>query len=338
MLDRSNGEQVRFGETLPPETRIQLEELKVWDEFQRAGHIASPGNVSVWGNDVPNANDFILNPYGCGWHIERRRFDEMLVQNAKTLSVDVCRSINVISVARESAERWKIKAVDEERCHEFTARYLIDASGRSGLLARHLGIRKSVYDRLIAAITFLQVPPDSESCDTRTLIEATEFGWWYSALLPNSRLVVAFMTDADLLQHDLPLASQCRKHLENAPLTFTRVASCIPRFDIHLISAASYSLHNVVGEGWAAVGEAAMGFDPLSSSGIICGLESGIRVAELAESGGSDKVTNDRYDSWVKETVADFLVNRKRYYQAERRWPDSSFWYKRVVSFAASTS
>ena len=41
---------------------------------------------------------------------------------------------------------------------------------------------------------------DLRATDTR-IVEAAEDGWWYSAWLPGSVLVVAFMTDADLVPH-----------------------------------------------------------------------------------------------------------------------------------------
>lgn len=177
VLERSRYEQVRVGETIPPETRIQLQALGVWEAFQRAKHVISPGNISVWGSDVPIENDFIFNPYGCGWHIERRRFDEMLACEAESLGVGVYRGMRVVSLVRQPKKLWTVRAErDGERC-QFEAPYLIDASGRQSLIAVHNRIGKTIYDRLIGVMAFFQSRDDAEVSDPRTLVEATELGW-----------------------------------------------------------------------------------------------------------------------------------------------------------------
>src|SRR5436305_8839949 len=72
----------RCGDTLPPEINPLLRDLGVFDEFLSLGPIATPGIVTAWGAAEPYAQDFIRNPHGCGWHIDRRRFDEMLCRLA----------------------------------------------------------------------------------------------------------------------------------------------------------------------------------------------------------------------------------------------------------------
>ncbi|MDQ4070678.1 MAG: FAD-dependent monooxygenase, partial [Actinomycetota bacterium] len=83
LLERSGYDGARIGETLPPEVRLPLERLGVWDRFQDGGHLPSPGIVAAWGGPEPYANDFILNPYGCGWRVDRNRFDSMLAAAAE---------------------------------------------------------------------------------------------------------------------------------------------------------------------------------------------------------------------------------------------------------------
>src|ERR1041385_3466860 len=74
-LERSDGNRARIGETLPPVARVTLARLGVWDRFVAAQHAASPGTLSIWGEDEPFESPFILNPYGNGWHLDRQRFD-----------------------------------------------------------------------------------------------------------------------------------------------------------------------------------------------------------------------------------------------------------------------
>src|SRR5258708_6693778 len=71
-------EAPRYGETLPPEITPLLKRLGLWDDFIATRPLDSPGIVSVWGNREPHEQDFVRNVHGCGWHVDRSRFDEML--------------------------------------------------------------------------------------------------------------------------------------------------------------------------------------------------------------------------------------------------------------------
>jgi len=82
VLERTAYDTPRIGETFPPEICVPLQRLGVWESFRRAGHLPAPGIISCWGSDVPAENDFIFNPYGCGWHVDRSRFDRMLAEAA----------------------------------------------------------------------------------------------------------------------------------------------------------------------------------------------------------------------------------------------------------------
>ena len=83
VIEKSHYEQPRIGETLPPAARPLLARLAVWEPFLAAGHLPSPGVLSVWGDDELYENHFIFNPYGQGWHLDRQRFDRMLARAAR---------------------------------------------------------------------------------------------------------------------------------------------------------------------------------------------------------------------------------------------------------------
>src|SRR5882672_4257013 len=82
LLEATTFDGERYGETLPPEINPVLRELGLWNSFQAISPLPSPGIISVWGESVPSETDFIRNPHGPGWHIDRNRFDEMLCTEA----------------------------------------------------------------------------------------------------------------------------------------------------------------------------------------------------------------------------------------------------------------
>ena len=75
-----------------------------------------------------------------------------------------------------------------------SARFIVDATGGTAAVARRFGARFVEADQLIGIARFFESGGD----DPRTLVEAFEDGWWYTAGLPDGRRIIACMTDADL--------------------------------------------------------------------------------------------------------------------------------------------
>jgi flavin-dependent dehydrogenase len=84
------------------------------------------------------------------------------------------------------------------------------------------------------------------------------------------------------------------------------------------------------GRGWAAAGDAAAAFDPLSSLGIGHAISSGIHAARVAHVTLCDTGDPaDSYSSGVERVARDYLTLRRRYYAVEQRWPAQPFWARR---------
>ena len=103
ILERSHYESTRIGETLPPEVRQPLTELGLWETFLADGPLESPGITVAWGEPRLYHNDFIVNPYGPGWHIDRCRFDSLLARSAEKSGVEVLPGAKRISLVRGSS-------------------------------------------------------------------------------------------------------------------------------------------------------------------------------------------------------------------------------------------
>ena len=81
IIERSNYSMLRIGETLPPSISRFLIDLGVWNLFLKGDHIKSFAIRSAWGSKKLHDSIHIYNPYGSGWHINRTRFDEMLIKD-----------------------------------------------------------------------------------------------------------------------------------------------------------------------------------------------------------------------------------------------------------------
>ena len=227
---------------------------------------------------------------------------------------------------------WQIEYVCGERPCRLQARFLVDATGRAALAARRQGATRLRSDRLTGVIGLFEASQPEQTY--RTLVEASADGWWYSAWLPHSQLVLAFMTDADLLpQGHTPLLAYWLEQIQktvHTRLRTTGVAVERPLRPLQWITAASEVLDRSGGTGWLAIGDAALSFDPLSSQGIYKALQSGLAAAATIEAvlQGQQAAVLD-WSVRNRHQFDRYLRTRQAYYSLERRWPDSVFWRRR---------
>jgi len=321
LVEQSAYENFRVGETLPPEIRRLLMELGVWERFLTSEHVESHGIRSAW--EVPTArhHDFLHNPYGCGWHVERASFDAMLAGAAADAGAELIVSGRLAALDEELNGQWLLEIATGGKKRSLRGRLLVDATGRTATIARKLGCGVQAVDRLVGAVAVL---PRSEA-EHWTLIEAVENGWWYSAPLPRDRTVFAYMTDADLWRD-----SSWAALLKQAPLTSERATAMSTQPRIHIVSAASVLRRPVTGPNWIAAGDAALAFDPLSGLGIYKTIESGLRSsAAIVRCFEGDRSGMVEYENWTAEGFQSYLSMRRQFYGSVKRWPGSRFWQRR---------
>lgn len=73
-----------IGETLPAAARVILSDLGVWDAFAAQGHRPAWSRRSLWGSSEVIFQDALFDPHGAGWHLDRKRFDAMLLEAARS--------------------------------------------------------------------------------------------------------------------------------------------------------------------------------------------------------------------------------------------------------------
>jgi flavin-dependent dehydrogenase len=310
----------QVGESLPAAARRVLRTLGA--EHALEG-LPCYGTVSAWGSARTRESDSVWDPDGHGWHLDRAAFDASLRAAAQAAGA-VLRSGWEVRVADRRVR------VGEE---EVGCGVLVDASGRRASAARALGARRERRDRLVGVYAAFRSIAGDE--DARTLVEAGPGGWWYTALVPRGRRVVAFMTDADLVPREMRApAGFC------AALRDTQHVSALARGALELAPrtapAHSGRLTPVAGERWLAAGDAAIAFDPLSSQGIFNALYTGMAAGQAADAWlGGDAGAPAAYAARVDAIDAGYRRGLDEFYALERRWPGSAFWQRRLAAQAA---
>lgn len=335
VLDRREGPAVRIGESLAPAARRLLADMGLWDAFLAEGHSPCHGGRSVWGGPLPVEADSLRDLDGPGWHLDRGRFDGWLRRVAASRGAALLIPAQPLSVSR-AGQGWLLEVETAGRRIPVHARLLVDAGGRGSPLAKRFGARRAVSDRLVCGWVHGIDAPGRQS--GLTWIEAEPDGWWYSAPLPEGRRVVAFHTDADL-----PAAADARdtasllRRLSTCSVLSDSLRACGFEADGQgegrggFCAAHSSSLSPASGEGWLAVGDAALGFDPLSSQGIFNALYTGLAAAEAADRHLSgDPGALPGYAAGVAPIRDAYRAHLRAWYGLERRWQDRPFWSRRL--------
>jgi flavin-dependent dehydrogenase len=330
LVEAGRYQTVRIGESVPPDIRTVLDELGVWPAFVAQAHEPCLGSCSSWGAETLGYNDFLFNPLGNGWHLDRRRFDAFLAQEA-VKSGAALRLGTRLEDCRRADRGFVLRLHGDDRRITVATRFLVDATGMRSWFARNAGARRLFLDQLLCVTGFFDLP-DAADFSRLTTLEAVDYGWWYAARLPDHRLAVSVATDADIAkQKALRRRDDWFAHLTATSHIAAALASCRFVEDSLMASAApSFLLDKTAGVDWLAVGDAASAYDPISSQGIHKALSDGLRAGEVIAAclRGSDSKLAE-YQSSVALRFRRYLESRNYFYGIERRWPASAFWVKR---------
>jgi flavin-dependent dehydrogenase len=330
LVEKQRQPPPRIGEVLPPAARRLLNDMGLIDEFIAQGHVPCHGNRSIWGRTAPAETDFLRDPDGHGWHLDRARFDAWLLHTAVARGAMPLMPARLLSI-RRGDQGWKVRIATSGGEQIVSASFAIDAGGRAAPLARQIGARRRVSDRLVCGWVHGFARPMGRGSGL-CVVEAVENGWWYTGPLPDGRRVLAFLTDADLPAARIARNTAC---LIDSIVTAPEISAILIESEFVPISGGVTAAHSSVlnpcgAPGWLAAGDASISFDPLSAQGLLHALFSGLAAAEATHSGlTGDDDAMPRY-RWLMNSI--YQAYRRRldfYYASETRWPSAPFWQRR---------
>lgn len=260
----------RLAVSVPPSTYKLFDAIGLTAAIDRAGFMRSTGNTVWWGQSQPRVEPFAGG--AMGWQVPLQRLDEVLLAEAASAGAVIERRVIVATDLADSANR-----------------FVIDATGRSGLLARAKGVR--IYDegpRTVALVAEWTRPAAwSVPDETQTLIESYGSGWAWSVPLsgpeppatsrgPSVRHI-AVMVD--------PQRSGLARDVSAREIYLTEIAKTTAfrhlTADARCVSgptgwaASGYRAERYTGDHWLLTGDAGSFIDPLSSAGVKKALASG---------------------------------------------------------------
>jgi flavin-dependent dehydrogenase len=291
----------RPGETLHPGIEPLLRQLGLADRFQAAVGGRHSGIWLRWGDRKR------FQPYGTdedgawrGFQVSRTMFDQLLLDYANEQGVEVRQpcAVDRMQWAQEN------EVLVLTGAGPFSARMIVDATGRARWLSRRLGIAGGVRSpRLIARYGYA-----AGSCSGR--YEAPELvgdatGWVWTA-----------MVQPGLYHWTRVAADGSRPHPSWVPVNLRGLAPVGPSKGADVTwRIAAHTAHPA----WFSVGDAACLLDPLSSKGVlramISGIAAGHLIANVLDGRIAAKAAANVYQHWLSEWFAREAMRLATFYR-----------------------
>ena len=145
LCERSKFPREHVGESLLPASIPILEEFGLGEEIKKAGFLPKYGATMVWGKDktpwswrFSETNKQNIHSY----QVSRPIFDEILLRRSEELGVLVEEEAHVNKVNISDPDRGAFVTSATKGDYFQPAKFIIDASGQTALIARNLDIRK----------------------------------------------------------------------------------------------------------------------------------------------------------------------------------------------------
>jgi 2-polyprenyl-6-methoxyphenol hydroxylase-like FAD-dependent oxidoreductase len=252
LVTKPSSDTAPLGESIPPSTRKLFDLLGITSRLDAPDFIRSTGNTVWWGSSVPRLELFDGGEHG--WQVTTASLEAVLR-----------------AMAVESGAHVEVTRIEAGRIDARAAAFVLDCTGRAGVLARARRLRTDDATFVTVAMVgswhadAFDVPEP-----THTIIESYDGGWAWSVPQSPTERFVAVMVDPrvsslarDRASRQVYLAeiektTQFRRILQHASLVDG------PRgWNASMYHATRYVDDNVM-----LVGDAGSFIDPLSSAGV----------------------------------------------------------------------
>lgn len=338
LLEREQFPRYHIGESLLASCLPTLRLSGAFEKVAAEQFTVKRGALIHWAEDTWVLDwKRLIGEEAWSWQVDRATYDNVLLRNAAAQGAKVVEKATVRRVIfdgdRAVAAEWTCDGDPAVRVVHFD--HVFDASGRSGLLAKHLDLREQhkIFQN-VAIWSYWEgasLLPDSPEGAINVI--STPDGWWWHIPLKNNRFSVGLVTHKSLFSAQRKQYSSLDEYYHSKVQSTPKIALALANAKCVKSARAdqdySYVSKQFCGPGYFLIGDAACFLDPLLSTGVHLAQYSAmlaaatalsIRRAEVSESEGSDF-----YDYIYRRAYARMLVLVSRLYEMYTG-KDDYFW------------
>jgi flavin-dependent dehydrogenase len=320
VLERTLFPRFHIGESLLPRNRALFRELGLDDALDSIPKVEKRGAEFLFGDDSEPALFWFSMGLIPGetviFNVERAPFDKMLLDAARQAGADVSEGVALRKIHRLDEGRVEI-STDEG---ELSARVLVDASGQSTVLGKHLGIRRVLpHLRKVAYYGhFENVRRRPGHEGGFPVIVMADEGWFWLIPIDETRTSIGVVLDADTpRQIGVPAERILNWAIGRCPAMRERMAAAGAVTETHVAADFTYRCAPYAGPGYFLTGDAALFVDPIFSTGVCLAMMSGVEAARgiAAILRGSDpERIRTQYTRMIDESSSAFFRFIEMYY------------------------
>lgn len=291
LLEKEKFPRFHIGESLLPGLWEIWDAIGITSKLEAANFVIKHGaNFAMFNapEDIPlpieEVKQYFLRPYT--YHVERARYDKILLDHARDCGVEVREEWAVVEVLFDGTRAVGVDATSTGNdVHRFEAPMIVDATGRSCLLARKLGWRR-LDPKLNKYAYFTHFRGadrqfiDESVASVNTDIHTIDGGWMWYIPLSNDSVSVGAVIDIEEVRKIKGNQVRLETAIRRCPRIRDWTASAEQMMEVKPISNISYLNDRFVGDGFLLVGDAAMFVDPIFSAGVTLAMRGGMFAAE----------------------------------------------------------
>ncbi|MPZ25669.1 MAG: FAD-binding protein [Micromonosporaceae bacterium] len=282
LLDAEHPPRYRVGESLSPSACAALSGYGV--DLASAGFVAKTGATLVWGEHGTFSTYY---PGSSAWQVRRDELDARLLDRARAAGARVQTGARVERVRFDGDRVGGVSWVTaDDDAAEAAPRWLVDATGRDGLLARERGLLHDEPDLDQRAVWAYwrggrRLPGRATG---NTLLVGGDPVWWYLPVGGDEDLIGVGMIGAGLAPVTDP-ATAYLAALARVPLLRELLAGAEQVGPVRWTAARAQTAGQLCGPNWTLVGDAAGFVDPLLTPGVQLAVESGALAGRIVHAG-----------------------------------------------------
>ena len=292
LLEKGVHPRFHIGESLLPMNLPILDRLGVLERVREIG-VFKPGADFPLQDNASSVNVFrfdrALNPvFPHAYQVKREEFDHLLFENARESGVDARMQVAVEKVEFDDDGRPATvharTAAGEALA--FAPRYLVDASGRETFMGGKLTLKKkNALHQSAAIFSHFRGVARREGADAGNItVERFAHGWmWLIPLRDDVMSVGAVCFPEYLKQRRGDNEAFLMQTLQDTPSVWMRMQGAERIAPVHVTGNYSYTCTRMTGPGWVMVGDAYAFIDPVFSSGVYLGMNSGEHAAGVVD-------------------------------------------------------
>ena len=218
------------------------------------------------------------------YHVDRSKFDLMLLKHAEELGSQVYQGVKVTRVNFKDRRAVGVRARVGDQELDLSAKVVVDATGRNTLLGRQLRLKKNdpIFDQYAVHAWFENVSREGPTGDfIHIYFLPVERGWAWQIPITDNVTSIGIVTERDVFrQAATDLETFFNTYVESNDDLAQALCAARRVNELKVEGDYSYSMERFVGDGFLLIGDAARFVDPIFSSGVSVALYSAKFAAE----------------------------------------------------------